>query len=485
MRPVAALALAAAAACASARGGGGGGAESRLAREIERALDAPVLRHSGVALLVVSLDRGDTLFAHESDRLVTPASNLKLFTAASALHYLGPAYRFRTPLLAAGAIRGDTLFGDLVLVGSGDPDLDVDALAALADTVAERGVRVVAGGVRADASRFDEPADWGPGWMWDDGPYWYWPWISALTVHDNVVRVTVRPGRAPGAPVTVLLDPPSAYMELRSTAVTGEAGIESTLELRRQWMPRPANVIEVAGLLAADADSVTEELTMEDPALFAATLLAELLAERDVAVTGGARYGALQSGEPADTIAVHVSEPLRAAIRNFLKISDNLTGEQLVKTIAAEVAGPPGSYREGLAAERRFLASEVGLDTLAFNLADGSGVSRYNLVTTGGIVRLLGFMARREDLAAPWMDALPVAGVDGTLERRMRGTAAQGRARAKTGTLQGVSSISGYVPAADGERLAFSMIMEFFVGSESSRRAVQDSVVASLARFRR
>ena len=474
-----------AAACASAGERGNRPARARLAAEIGSALASPALAHSGVTLLVVSLDRGDTLFAREPDRLYTPGSNLKLFTAASALHYLGPDYRFRTPLLAVGPVRGDTLHGDLVIVGRGDPDLDLAALAALADSVAARGVGVVAGDVWADASWFDEPADWGPGWMWDDGPYWYWPYISALTVLDNVVRVVVRPGSEPGAPVTVALEPATRFVEVRAGATTGVAGSERSLAIEREWMPRAANVIHVTGALPVDADSATERLSVENPPLYAATLMIELLADRGVEVLGAARYGAVLPGEAPDTVAVHVSEPLAASIRNFLKISDNLSGEQLVKTMAAEVAGPPGSYAAGLAAERAFLAAEVGLDTLAFKLADGSGVSRYNVVTAGQIVEVLRYMASREPIAGPWIDALPVAGVDGTLDRRMRGTPAEGRARAKTGTLQGVSSISGYVPSADGERLAFGMMMEFFVGSTAPRTAVQDSIVAALARFRR
>jgi D-alanyl-D-alanine carboxypeptidase/D-alanyl-D-alanine-endopeptidase (penicillin-binding protein 4) len=149
------------------------------------------------------------------------------------------------------------------------------------------------------------------------------------------------------------------------------------------------------------------------------------------------------------------------------------------------VSGPPGTYEKGLAAERVFLAGEVGVDTTAQRLADGSGVSRYNLVTARQIVALLAYMPSRTDLFPTYLDALPVAGVDGTLEERMRGTAAAGRARAKTGTLNGVTALSGYVPSAEGERLAFSLMVEFYTGSAAPRRAVQDSIVAALARFRR
>lgn len=461
----------------SARGSG----RPSLSETISRALAHPSLDHTGVALLVVSLDRGDTLFAREDDRLYTPASNRKLFTAASALHWLGPEHRFTTALLSAGRMSGDTLQGDLVLVGSGDPDLTARDLAALADTLASA-ARVVTGDVRADDSRFDD-VEWGAGWMWDDGPYWEWPYITALTVADNVVTVTVRPGAEVGAPVAIAVDPPNRYVTLNVSATTAAAGAPAELVIDRHWDPKE-NVIDVTGTLALDAEPVTARRTVEEPALYAATLLLELLEARGVEVLGIARHGPLEAAA-ADTVAAHASGPLAASIRNFLKVSDNLTGELLVKAVGAAVSGPPGSYETGLAAERAFLASEVGIDTTAQRLADGSGVSRYNLVTARQIVALLAYMPTRTDLFPAYLDALPVAGVDGTLEERMRGTAAEGRVRAKTGTLNGVTALSGYVPSADGERLAFSLMVEFYTGSAAPRRAVQDSIVAALAAFRR
>lgn len=476
------LALCLTAACTPSAARGGGRARASLGEVFARVLADPSLEHSGSAVLVVSLDRGDTLYAREADRLYTPASNLKLFTAAAALHYLGPDYRFRTSLLATGKIADDTLRGDLVLVGRGDPDLDTADLAALADTLVRRGARVVAGDVRADDSYF-EGQEWGPGWMWDDGPFWFWPYSSALTLNDNSVRVRVEPGRNVGDPVVATLDPPTSYMALQVSAVTAVASADTTLEVVRRWTPKD-NVIEISGVLPSNVDSLVEIRTVEEPALYAATVFAELLEARGVELLGVVRHGPL-ADVPADTIAHHVSDSLAASVRNFLKISDNLTGEQLVKVIGAETTGAPGTYETGLAAERAFLAQEVGIDTLSIRLADGSGVSRYNLVTAGQIVRLLKYMAGREDLSAAYFTALPIAGVDGTLEDRMEETPAAGSARAKTGSLSGVTALSGYVPAADGERLAFSILMEFFTGPTSSRRAVQDSLVVELSKFRR
>jgi D-alanyl-D-alanine carboxypeptidase/D-alanyl-D-alanine-endopeptidase (penicillin-binding protein 4) len=461
---------------------------------VARALADPSLAHSGIAFLAVSLDRGDTLFAREADRLYTPASNRKLFTAASALHWLGPEHRFRTTLVATGPVDADTLRGDLVLIGRGDPDLLPDHLAALADTLAAKGARVVAGDVRADDAWFDDVA-WGAGWMWDDGPYWEWPYVTALTVADNVVTVTVRPGARVGDPVAVALDPPTGYVIVNVSAVTTATGSAPELAVDRRWDPKE-NVVDVTGTLPQGAEPVVARRTVEDPALYAATLLREILAARGVEVLGAARHGDLAASETGlagaggaearvDTIATHVSGPLSESVRNFLKISDNLTGELLVKAVGASVAGPPGTYAKGLAAERAFLAQEVGIDTTAQMLADGSGVSRYNLVTARQIVALLRYMTTRDDLFPSYRAALPVAGVDGTLEGRMRGTAAEGRAGAKTGTLNGVTALSGYVPSAEGERLAFSLMMEFYTGSSAPRRAVQDSIVAALARFRR
>lgn len=480
----AALALAVAAcAPAASRGGGEAQARARLVDSIERALSDPAMDGVGRAVHVVSLDRGDVLYSSEADRLYTPASNLKLFTAASALLALGPDYRFTTALIATAAADGDTLRGDLVLIGRGDPDLVTADLAALADSLVSRGIRVVDGDVRADAAWFDD-VEWGPGWMWDDGPYWYWPYVSALTLDDNAVTVVVRPGEAPGDTVHVTVDPPTAYMAVNVRAVTAPADSEGTVEVVRHWDPK-ANVIDVEGALPVGADSVVAIRTVEAPALFAATVFTELLEERGVQVTGAARRGDAASPTVADTIGRHVSDSLAASVRNFLKISDNLTGEQLVKTLGAETFGPPGSYETGLAAERRILATEAGIDTTRLRLADGSGVSRYNLVTARAIVDLLGAMDARTDLREIWRAALPIAGVDGTLEERMRGTPAEGRARAKTGTLSGVTALSGYVPSATGEKLAYSIVLEFFTGPATPRRAVQDSIVAALSRFAR
>jgi D-alanyl-D-alanine carboxypeptidase/D-alanyl-D-alanine-endopeptidase (penicillin-binding protein 4) len=466
--------------CASAARGAG---EARLPETLVRLLADPSLRHSGSALLVVSLDRGDTLYAREIDRLYTPASNLKLFTAASALHVLGPDFRFETTLAAARPWARDTLPGDLYLIGRGDPDLVTADLAALADSVVADGVRVVLGRVVPVADHFAGP-EWGPGWMWDDGPYWYWPYTSALTLNDNSVTVRVTPGPEVGAPVMATLDPPTDYVRLTVEARTAQAGSEPTLQVERHWSPK-ANAIDVRGNLPLDAKPVTEVRTVEDPAAYAARVLTELLTERGVAVLASPPGAA--SPAPVDPIVIgrHRSDSLAVSVRNFLKVSDNLTGEQLVKAIGAKAAGPPGDYAKGLAAERRFLAREVGIDTTSMVLADGSGVSRYNLVTARQVVDLLAYMAGRQDLAPAFLSALPIAGVDGTLEDRMRGTAAERRARAKTGSLSGVSALSGYVMTAGGERLAFSLMMEFFPGSTAPPRAVQDSVVAALAGVRR
>lgn len=465
-------------ACASAARGAGG---ARLSDTLSRLLADPSLRHSGAALLVVSLDSGDTLYAREIDRLYTPASNLKLFTAASALHYLGPDFRFETMVATGGRWTGDTLHGDLYLVGRGDPDLVTDDLAVLADSVAAAGVRVVRGRVVPVADWFGGP-EWGAGWMWDDGPFWYWPYTSALTLNDNSVTVRVTPGPEVGAPVDASLEPATDYVRLTVDARTGPTGSPPTLEVERHWDPK-ANVIDVRGSLPLDAGPVAEVRTVEDPASYAARVFTQLLSERGVDVLDALGEG-LQP--PPDTIPIvrHESDSLAVSVRNFLKVSDNLTGEQLVKAIGARTAGPPGNYANGLAAERRFLAAEVGIDTTAMVLADGSGVSRYNLVTARQVVRLLAYMAGRDDLAPAFFGALPIAGVDGTLEDRMRGTAAERAVRAKTGSLAGVSALAGYTMTAGGERLAFSLMMEFFPGAAAPRRAVQDSIMAALAGMR-
>jgi D-alanyl-D-alanine carboxypeptidase/D-alanyl-D-alanine-endopeptidase (penicillin-binding protein 4) len=444
---------------------------------------APVGQYAAVGVCVRSLDRGDELYARNADASFVPASNQKLLVAAAALDTLGPAFSFTTRVLGLGQRHGGALLGDLVLQGGGDPTLTTEGLTTLADDVARTGIRRVTGCVRGDDSVFDRQR-LGIDWAWDDEAYSYAAPISGLTLNGNSVGVEVRPGLRPGLLVLVQLDPASAPMALRVHAVTGSAGEPAALRIDRT---RARDEIVVSGRIPWHGDPVTGRLSVDDPPLYAAAVFTALLRARGVQVAGTPVV------RPAPGRAMPLAEirspPLAAIIREMDKNSVNLYAEMLLKALGMREkssAAGTGIGGAGEAALRAFLL-RVGLRGPALVLADGSGLSRQDLVSPRNLVCLLAAV-EQHPAREEFFDSLPVAGTDGTLRRRMIGTTAAGAVRAKTGSLTHVTALTGVATACDGERLAFSILTNNYPGPLSGPngpRAMEDAIAGALVEFKR
>jgi D-alanyl-D-alanine carboxypeptidase/D-alanyl-D-alanine-endopeptidase (penicillin-binding protein 4) len=370
------------------------------------------------AVLVMSLDRGDTLFSHRADERLAPASNLKLFSTAAALHYLGADFRWSTYLLADAPPQGGVVAGDLTLFGTGDPTLGsgrfpgtARALEALADSLRAAGVREVAGSLVADGSFFD-PRQRAEGWTAEDQTRWYGVPVAALAAGENVAR---------GRPVD------------DAVRAAGE---------------RFRAALERAGVRVRGGVRV-----VRDPALSAAGL-----------------HGAPRTG--AHVLAVLRSPPLSDVARVTNHVSHNLFADESLRT-AARAAHGSGSFEAGEHAVARMLPAADPPRML-----DGSGLSRLNRVSARTVVALLALMER----SAPFRASLPEAGSPAGL-RRMAGTPASGNLRAKTGTLATVSALSGYVTAANGERLAFAVLSNDV--RPAAAKEMENRIGARLARFTR
>ncbi len=463
-----------------------------LARRIVPLFRGRSWRHADWGALVVSLSRGDTLFSYHADRRFLPASNAKLFTTAAALHYLGTDFRFLTILFADGPVNRDTLAGNLVLYGTGDPTfgLDTASLAPFADSVVRSGIRVIRGDVIGDASFLGAELT-GPGWSPDnlDRPYAAPP--SALGAAANHVRITVEPGDTTGAPALVTVDPPTDYFSVTSTVVTGRWRSRTRIGVERDSTSR---AVALRGVISPQRSEWVTAIVVREPAAFAASLLRQLLAGRGVAVTGSTRAvtddppgraGLLLarakggSGGPfAGAIAVRESPPLGELVAEINHRSDNLSAELVFRSIGRAVGGA-GSFASGADAVTRFLATEAGIPSEGVRISDGSGLSVEDEATPRALIQLLAYERRAPaaERDAFWR-SLPEPGAG--LGARMTGTEADGRLRAKTGTLSDVSALTGYVTAEDGEELAFSILV-----NDMSRirraRAVQDRVGALLA----
>ncbi len=451
---------------------------------IDAILQDSALTQTRTGIKVVSLASGETLYRRDSQLLFHPASNMKLLTTATALKRLGPNFRFKTVLLADSAAVGDSLItGPLYLKGHGNPDLLDADLRWMATELAARGIRRVTGHLICDETYMDD-LYWGNGWMWDDVSDWYWAPISALTVNDNCVEITVKPGKTPGEPLAYRLEPQTGYMQVQNNGIT----VDSTDTLRhrdfkvqRLWK-QPANVIVIEGGRYPADEERTYTIDVIDAARYTGTRFSELLRETGVSFSGQVVKG--ETPPNAVVLVEHLSPALTEAVINTNKISDNLSAELLLKTIGAEMRGTPGTAKKGIREIYRFL-QEAGVDSTRYELADGSGVSRYNVITPDLLIELLRAMHADFRIAAEFQTSLPIAGVDGTLENRMKETPAAGKLRAKTGSLRGVSALSGYTTSAEGEPLAFSIIMEHFVVRTAKIRAIQDRIGAALSAFAR
>jgi D-alanyl-D-alanine carboxypeptidase/D-alanyl-D-alanine-endopeptidase (penicillin-binding protein 4) len=315
--------------------------------------------------------------------------------------------------------------------------------------------------------------------MWDDEPSSDEMFISPLSANANCVVVRVQPGTAAGDTPVVSIDPPTSSITVENSAKTVTDTVRTPLKISRKWRER-SNTVTISGEIMAGGRERKEKLSVLQPEWYALTLFREALAARGITCTG-----MLADTVPSRATGLFRFERRLDSVVTFMnKESDNLSAENVLRTISANTWGTPGTADGGLAVVKTFLTS-CGIDTAQLVIADGSGVSHYNLISPKALVTLLASMYKRTNIFPAWYYSLPIAGEDGTLTTRMRGTPAGSNLRAKTGTLSNVTTLSGFVRGADGNMLAFSIMVEGFPGENRSYRRVQDRIGAYLARLRR
>ncbi len=427
---------------------------------------------SNIGIKVVSTESGRVLYALNPDMLFNPASNQKLVTAATALTSLGPSFPLRTSVFA------DTTSRTITITGRGDPLLSHNDIDSLAVAVAPHLPRGTPWRLGVNVRYFDDLA-WGAGWAWDEEPAAYGMFISPLILDNNTIEVRVRPARTAGASPEVLCTPATGYVSVENTAVTvADTPLTAPLEISRKWKER-SNTLTVEGQILLNGHTASEYLSVWKPELYAGAVFAERLGARGVPVV----VVAIDTTEPAGKPIAEYVHLLDTAVTFMNKVSDNLSAEALLKTVAAETYRVPGSAELGAHIARSLLA-RLGCDTTRISIADGSGLSRYDLTSPSTLVRLLQYMARDSTNFPIFFHSLPIAGVDGTISRRMRGTPAEGNLHAKTGTLSGVSALSGYVRTAGGEMLTFSILLQSYPGTVRPYLRVEDKIGAFLASWK-
>jgi serine-type D-Ala-D-Ala carboxypeptidase/endopeptidase (penicillin-binding protein 4) len=454
-----------------------------LRRTIDSLLAAPDARHARWGVLVVDPAAGDTLYSRDAGKLFVPASNQKILTAAIALDALGPDFRFRTPFVARGELRDGVLAGDLLVVGRGDPTvsdhLAGDAMIPLrlvADSLWQRGVRRVRGRVMPFGNAFPD-ANAGFGWSWEDFEFSYGAMVDELLFNEGFSEIRVRAGSRPGeAPAAATL-PARTFPRVRVEAVTTlrGSGRDSTAQLDAAKDTARGEIV-VTGTIPA-GDSARLEVTHRDPAEAYVAAFREALQDRGITIGDSATPPVARP----DTLVVLESPPLSQILGYFMKPSQNQIGEMLFKAVALQRTDT------GAARIARRIAGERlrawGAERDGFLVYDGSGLSRRDYVSPETLARVLDAMRRGPHFQV-FFDAMPVAGVDGTLRGRMRGTRAEANVRGKTGTLGNVRSLSGYVTTATGRLLIFSVLCNNYLVSTDYVSRVQDTIAVRLSRLR-
>lgn len=446
----------------------------------------PMFRNAHWGILIVDPVAGDTLYSRNADKLFMPASNMKLITGSVALDVLGPDYRYSTTYAALGEVRDSVLHGHLLVYGTGDPtvsdamtgDSALEPLRRVADSLRMRGIARITGRLMPGGDAFPD-APYGFGWAWDDFDFPYSAGVDELFFNEGFARIRVIAGAVAGDSARVETTPLSTHPAVTVRLTTPEPGIANGEGRRAR--PRVSYDSTTGGVLIegplAPGDTFTTRIAFRDqPAAFLAAAR-QAFGERGIVVDDSA----VVATGTVDSLFTVFSPPLSEILPVFEKPSQNQIGEILFKTIARHTTGSGTADSARRVVERHLAA--WGVDTLGFAVRDGSGLSRHDYLSPRAIVQVLDVMRRHEHFRT-FYDALPIAGVDGTISGRMRDTPAEGNLHAKTGTLDKARALSGYVTTADGRMLLFSALANNYTTPVSEVTRVQDLIGASLARLR-
>ncbi|HEV8593080.1 MAG TPA: D-alanyl-D-alanine carboxypeptidase/D-alanyl-D-alanine-endopeptidase [Pyrinomonadaceae bacterium] len=466
------------------------------------------LRRGRVGIKIVSLNSGKVVFEQDAEKYFMPASNMKNFTVATAIEKLTPDFKFVTSVYALSQPDTNGLIkGDLRIFGRGDvsistaffgttptdPETYYKGIDRLADKIVAAGVKRIDGNLIADESYFlGNPV---PGeWEWDDLQWYYGAEVSALPLNDNAVDISVAPGSKDFAPCVVSISPPNSVFQIINNCTTSWVPVGRSLTVNKKI---DRNVLEISGTIPPNGKGFKGSISVTHPAELFIALLKQRLQKKGIVVTGGTRTKL--SNSEASPLGLELtrleSPPFVEIAAKTMKPSQNLYTETILWTLGEVLHKGEGpeelsvngtitrqeSSQLGLRFVNQFLES-IGIPSDGIIQHDGSGLSRHNLITPAAVVRLYTYMAKESKYSQAWRDALTIAGVDGTLKNRMVGTRAANNLRGKTGTIDQVSALSGYVTTAAGEQLVVSFIVNG-VNTGRDRTSMMDDIVVNLANF--
>ncbi|MGQ9798767.1 MAG: D-alanyl-D-alanine carboxypeptidase/D-alanyl-D-alanine endopeptidase [Ignavibacterium sp.] len=416
-----------------------------------------------IAIQVEDLTTNKTLFRKNEKMLLRPASNMKIITSAAGLIYLGEDYQFTTNLYYDGFIANDTLFGNIFVEGGCDPDFTTQDFYVFVEAIKNLNINFITGNLYGDVS-FKDSLYWGKGWMWDDDPSSDAPRLSALNLNDNCVELFFSNGQIEISPRTKFVD----------LLIYDD---DTSFTVDRDWLNNTDKII----IRGKPESNAYFKVNITNPEKYFLTVFREVLDSNNIKVFGENELKDI----PADVFYItSVNRKYSDVIVNLNKNSDNLSAEMTLYAIAEKYFGRPATAENGIKILKQLIDS-IGFQSNNYRIVDGSGVSHYNVVNAELLSGLLKYFYKKyPDKFRTLYDSFPIAGIDGTLENRMKNSKAFNNVHAKTGTLTGVSCISGYVTTRKNHTLAFSIMMQNFVGSAKRVRDYQDKILEMLAEMK-
>ncbi len=415
--------------------------------------------HINIGIQVVDLTTGALLYKRNAHRSFTPASNMKLFSNAAALMVLGPDYRFQNQLSTSSSqLQQGVLKGSLYLHLPGDPSFSRQRLARLFASLKKWRITRIQGDVIIDSSHNKVDA-YAPGWMVEDLPYSYGAPLAPVMIDANRINATVNPASKAGAPAIVEVNDDSGSIaisnQVKTKARKTRCGVDFSMDRE--------NHLTVRGCVAVGQWAVMQKMAIRNPMLYAQGLIKSALNDANITLDGSILLGTMPSGSML--LASDRSKPIAQLMADTLKPSDNLYAESLFLHAADKLHGSAVNWGEAQVLIKNFMQQETGIDLQKAVLTDGSGLSRYDLLTPAQTVSLLRFLFDRFPLTYEYIAALPVSGRDGTLQKRFQKPYQQDLVRAKTGTMTGVVSLSGYLYTANAHTLAFAIFINNLPGT--------------------
>ncbi|MFA6978075.1 MAG: D-alanyl-D-alanine carboxypeptidase/D-alanyl-D-alanine-endopeptidase [Ignavibacteriaceae bacterium] len=445
-----------------------------LKTKLDSLTSSPFFDTAAVSIDVFDLTTNNTLYQKNNKLLLHPASNMKVLTTATALFFLGKDFAFETSLYYDGIIIDSTLYGNLYFVGGCDPDFTSADLRVLVSSIKDLGLNRIQGNIYGDVSMLDS-LFWGDGWMWNDDPSTDFPYLTPLTINDNAVKVHVFSTEINSIP-KITVEPVTSFFKIENLAKTVNDA-RTSLEITRDFVHRKNDII-VKGSINQSDSIHSDEINVVYPETYFLTLAKEEIEKLGISFVGTTDIS------PLPEVAKHLftfKRKFADVIINLNKQSDNLSAEMTLRALAFNFYGKPATAENGISLIDS-LITIVGMNPHNYRIVDGSGVSHYNLVSTELLNAVLKyFYLNQPELYETLAQSFPLAGVDGTLKRRMINTPAENNLRAKTGTISGVSVLSGYVTTKGNHQLSFSMMIQNHV--RKTYRAVYflDQICALLA----